>query len=104
MLRSRLLILVLFAAYSMLFSASKMLSSALSEYVPLQVTLDALFLMNPIPHIMIVIMDMNRLGMDIELFVILATNLAFWLLIGYFVGVWWQRSRRRRERRRNLRL
>ena len=104
MLRSRLLILALFAAYGMLFLASKELASALSEYVPRQVTFDALFLMNPIPHIMVVVMDMHRPGMAVETFVILATNLGFWLLIGYFAGARWQSSRRRRERRRRLGL
>ena len=68
--------------------------------MPRQVTFGALFLMNPIPHIMIVITDMHRPGAAVETFVILATNLAFWILVGYVAGALLPRSRRRPERRR----
>ena len=88
----------------MLFEVHAALSSVLPGYVPHSVTLNALVLLNPIPIIMAVVMDMYRPGMDVALFVSFVINLGLWLLIGYFVGVWWQRSRRRRERRRNLRL
>lgn len=98
--RSRLLILALFAAYGMLFFAYAALSSVLPGYMPDTVTFNVLALMNPIPHIVIVIMDMHRSGMDVLLFVVFTSNLAFWLLIGYLVGALRQRSRRRPERPR----
>ena len=102
MLRSRLLILALFAAYGMLFFAHAELSSVLPGYVPHWITLNVLALMNPIPHIAVVVMDMHRSGMDVLLFVVFTSNLAFWLLIGYLVGALRERSRKRRERRRDL--
>ena len=103
MRRSRLAILALFAAYGMLFFAYTALSSALPGHVPHSLTLTALALMNPIPIIMAVVIDVHRPGMDVASFVMLVSNLAFWLLVGYSVGALWERSRRRRARRRRHR-